>query len=530
MIQARMALLLNAHLPFVRHPEYPVFLEERWLFEALSETYLPLLRAFHRLEEDHVPFQLTMSFSPTLTAMLSDPLLQERYRQHLDLQLELAEKEMERNSNDSQASKLSKMYWLLYKQNQGDFNDVYQGNILRGFSYFLKKGHLELITTAATHAFLPLYQDYPEAVNAQIQTALESHHRAFGRVSRGIWLPECAYYPGLEHLLKRNKIDYFFASAHAVLNARDFPVRGVFAPLSLPNGVLAFPRDMHSSNSIWSHQEGYPSHPVYRDFYRDIGFDLEDDYLRPYMQGVDGRLATGFKYHAVTGKTDAKKLYDSELALGQVKEHACEFIADRVAHARQLDEAGMDRDPLIVCPFAAELFGHWWFEGTNWIEEFFRQLASSQAGLTLVTPSVVLPEAAEFQQTELSFSSWGSGGYAEAWLDGSNDWICRHAFQLVERMSELVERFPEVQGRKQRALNQAAREVLLAQASDWPLILKMGTTAEYAERRVKEHIANFTRIYESLSSNTMDTEWLTSLEKKDNLFPDLDYRVFRRHR
>ncbi|MEI8094078.1 MAG: 1,4-alpha-glucan branching protein domain-containing protein [Spirochaetales bacterium] len=523
-----MALLLNAHLPFVRHPEYEVFLEERWLFEALSETYLPLLRVFHRLEEDNIPFRLTMSFSPTLTAMLSDPLLQDRYRQHLELQLELAEKEMERTAGDPKAHRVAKMYRLLYKHNHGDFNEVYQGNVLRGFSYFLKKGHLELITTAATHAFLPIYQGYPEAVSAQIQTALESHQRAFGRVPRGIWLPECAYYPGLEHLLKRNKIDYFFASAHAVLNARDVPQRGAFAPLCLPNGVLAFPRDMRSTNAIWSHDEGYPSDASYRDFYRDIGFDLPMDYLKPYMAGVDGRLSTGFKYHAITGKTDQKVFYDPERAEARVKEHAANFVYNRLQHAQQLIDAGLDASPLFVCPFDAELFGHWWFEGCSWIEAFFRTLVTDGPELSLVTPGEVMPEAPDFQRTELSFSSWGSGGYAEVWLDGSNDWICRHTFQLVERMAELVDRFPDVQGRKQRALNQAAREVLLAQASDWPLILKMGTTVQYAERRVKEHIANFTKIYEALSANTMDTEWLTSLEKKDNLFPDLDYRIFRR--
>ncbi|HTH14057.1 MAG TPA: 1,4-alpha-glucan branching protein domain-containing protein, partial [Spirochaetia bacterium] len=163
-----------------------------------------------------------------------------------------------------------------------------------------------------------------------------------------------------------------------------------------------------------------------------------------------------------------------------------------------------------------------------WLDTFFRQAAQPGSSVRLVTPSDVLASGAEFQQTELAFSSWSSGGYAEGWLDGSNDWIYRHTFKAVERMVELVGRFPDVQGRKQRALNQAAREVLLSQASDWPLIIKSGTTVGYAERRVKEHIANFTRIYDSLSSNTMDTEWLTTLEKRNNLFPELDYRVFRK--
>jgi 1,4-alpha-glucan branching enzyme len=519
------ALVLNAHLPFVRHPEYPVFLEERWLFEALSETYLPLLRVFHKLEEDEVPFKLTMSFSPTLTAMLTDPLLQDRYRQYLDLQLELAERELVRTEGRAE-HKTAKVYRQMHKHNQGDFNEVYQGNILRGFSYFQKKGHLEILTSAATHAFLPLYQNHPEAVDAQLQVAADAHLRAFGKAPRGLWLPECAYFPGLEKALAARKFEYFFASSHAILNAKDFPRSGAFAPLSLGSGVLAFPRDMEGTNALWSPDRGYPSDPVYRDFYRDIGFDLDLDYLKPYMPGTDDRLATGFKYHAVTGPTDQKVLYDPDKAQARVKEHVQNFLYNRAQHAQRIADAGFEGVPLLVTPFDAELFGHWWFEGVSWIDSFFRQAVSS--GLNLVSPSDVLAQDRVFQPNELAFSSWAAGGYAEAWLDGSNDWIYRHTFKAVERMAELAGRFPDVQGRKQRALNQAAREVLLSQASDWPLIIKSGTTVGYAERRVKEHISNFTRIYESLSSNTMDTEWLTTLEKRDNLFPDLDYKVFQR--
>jgi 1,4-alpha-glucan branching enzyme len=520
------ALVLNAHLPFVRHPEYPVFLEERWLFEALSETYLPLLRVFHKLEEDGVPFRLTMSFSPTLTSMLTDSLLQDRYRQYLDLQLELAERELVRTEG-TPSHKTAKVYRQLHKHNLGDFHEVYQGNILRGFSYFQKKGHLEIITSAATHAFLPLYQNHPETIEAQLQIAAEVHTRAFGRPSRGVWLPECAYFPGLERTLRTHKFEYFFASAHAILNAKDFPRAGAFAPLALPGGVAAFPRDMESTNALWSPDRGYPADPVYRDFYRDIGFDLDLDYLKPYMPGSDDRLATGFKYHAVTGPTDQKVLYDPDRAQSRVKEHVQNFLYNRRQHAARIAEAGVAGPPLLVAPFDAELFGHWWFEGVSWLDSFFRQVADPANGVELVVPTQVIA-ASDLQQTELAFSSWAAGGYAEAWLDGSNDWIYRHTFKAVERMVELVGRFPDVQGRKQRALNQAAREVLLSQASDWPLIIKSGTTVGYAQRRVKEHIANFTRIYESLSSNTMDTEWLTTLEKRNNVFPDLDYRVFQR--
>jgi len=528
-MQADFALVLNAHLPFVRHPEYPVFLEERWLFEALSETYLPLLRVLHKLDEDKIPFRLTMSFSPTLTSMLMDPLLQDRYRQYLDLQLELAERELVRTEGQP-SHEVARQYRQLYKHNQGDFSEVYQGNVLRGFAYFQKKGCLELLTTAATHAFLPLYQNFPEAIEAQVRIAVESHQKAFGRAPRGVWLPECAYSPGLEFSLKRHKLDYFFSSAHALLNAREFPVKGVFAPVALDQGTVAFGRDMESTSAIWSSEHGYPSDPVYRDFYRDIGFDLEMDYLKPYLTGTDDRLATGFKYHAVTGATDQKVLYDPKLAAERADEHARNFIYNRGLQVQRLAAAGFTDSLMFTVPFDAELFGHWWFEGVIWLDRFFRHAAAADSSLSLVTPSEVLARGADLQKTELAFSSWAQGGYADAWMDGSNDWIYRHTFRAVDRMVELVERFPDVQGRKERALNQAAREVLLSQASDWPLIIRSGTTVGYAQRRVKEHLANFTQIYESLSANTMDTEWLTSLEKRNNIFPDLNYRIFQKYR
>lgn len=527
MKKANLALVLNAHLPFVRHPEYPVFFEENWLFEAISETYLPLLRVFHRLEEENIPFRLTMSFSPTLTAMLSDSLLQDRYRNHLELQLELADRELVRTAGMPEFHPQAKLYKDLLVKNLGDFNDVYQGNILRGFAYFQKKGGLELITTAATHPFLPLYQDYPENVQAQLQVALDTHYRHFGRLPKGIWIPECAYYPGLENLLKANKIDYFFTAAHAVLYARDLPKAGVYAPLALSNGVHAFPRDLASTNNVWSHDEGYPGDPAYRDFYRDIGFDLPLDYIGPYLQGGENRVMTGFKYYAVTGKTDQKVPYNFEAARKKVTEHAGNYLYNRLKQADKALSLGVEGVPLIVSPYDAELFGHWWFEGPLWIEEFFRQMARQDA-LGLLTPSDYLAGQPDCQVNQLSFSSWGTKGYAEVWLDGSNDWIYRHTHKLIERMMELVSRFPDESGRKERALNQAAREVLLSQASDWPLILQNGTTAQYAEKRLREHIHNFTRIYDSLSANDLDTEWLTALEKRNNVFPNLDYRIFKK--
>jgi len=524
-------LVLHAHLPYVRHPMYERFLEEMWLFEAISESYLPLLRVFNRLRDDGVKFRLTMSFSPTLASMLTDELLQNRYIKHLEMLLELAEKELARTASDSRFHPLAQMYKELFTQNMVDFTETYRRNILKGFRALEKEGFIEIVTTAATNAFLPLYENYPEAVEAQVHTAIISHGRIFGCDSPGFWLPDGGYYPGMERHLRANDIRYFYAAAHALLAADQKPRSGVYAPLVCPNGVAVFARDIPSSRAVWSAADGYPGDFSYREFYRDIGFDLPLDYVGPYIHEEAIRINTGFKYYAITGKSDDKKPYQPDEARRKAEEHAENFLYNRLKQVKKLSTL-MDRPPIIVSPYDAELFGHWWFEGPQWVEFLLRKLdvAASEGSLTMVTASDYLDRYPDNQVAQPSFSSWGNKGYAEVWLDGSNDWIYRHIHKAIDRMSELVKRFPDEQGLKRRVLNQAAREVMLSQASDWPFIMKMGTTVPYATKRVKEHIYNFNRIYENLSRNTVNTEWLTGIEKKNNIFPDIDYRIFAKER
>lgn len=526
MVKGYLVLMLHAHLPFVRHPEYPSFLEENWLFEAISETYLPLLRVFDRLDSDGVPFTITLSMSPTLVAMLQDPVLQDRYSSYLERHIELAEREVERLKREPQLRKLAEMYLNLYRHDLVDFQEKHERNILRGFDYYYKKGRIEMVGAAATHAYLPLYQQFPVNINAQLQVAIDSQESIFGKHPTGFWLPECGYYPGLEKHLHDNGIRYFFSAAHSILFAETRPPAGVYEPVLCPNGVAVFARDIASANMVWSSDEGYPGDFSYRDFYRDIGYDLPLDYIGPYIHDNNIRINTGLKYYAITGVTEEKAPYDPEVAGAKAREHAENFIYNQKKQIAKLGPL-MKQPPVITCPYDAELFGHWWFEGTIWLEEVIRQLAQTEGELELVTPTAFLKAYPPTTVVEPIYSSWGNNGYSEVWLDGSNDWIYRHTHTAIERMMELAERFPDDHGLKERALNQAAREVLLSQASDWPFIMRAGTTVTYATKRVREHILNFDRIYESLGRGNVGTEWLTKLEKKDNIFPQIDYRVFR---
>ncbi len=521
-------LVLHAHLPFVRHPEHHWFLEENWLFEAISETYLPLLRVMERLETDEIPFRLSISVSPTLSAMLRDELLQQRYLRHLELMCDLADRELERTRDDERFHKVARMYKRLFAENLSDFVEKYDHNVLKGFDYYSKRGKVELLTTAATHAYLPLYQQYPEAIKAQVQVAVDQHRKVFGKPPKGFWLPECGYFPGLEEELKDQGLRYFFSASHGILYGYTKPENGVYKPTRCPNGLAVFGRDVDSANAVWSSEEGYPGDPSYRDFYRDIGFDLPLDYIGEYIHEDGIRIHTGFKYHAITDKSDPnKRPYDPDEAARTVEAHAENFIYNQKKQLKKLGKI-MSEPPVITGPFDAELFGHWWFEGPQWIESVIRKLHAEDTGIEMLTGAEYLKQYTELQEVQPAFSSWGNKGYSEVWLDSSNDWIYRHLHKIVERMIDLVDRFPNESGLKRRFLEQAAREVLLSQASDWPFIMRAGTNVTYAVRRIKEHVKNFTTVYDSLSRGEVSTEWLTSVERRHNIFPDIDYRVFAR--
>jgi 1,4-alpha-glucan branching enzyme len=523
-----LALVLNAHLPFVRKPEYSNFLEERWLFEAMSETYLPLLRLFRKLETDGIPFRLSLVISPTLLSMMSDKMLMERYSVYLSTQLDLASEERRRTASDSVFSPLAQMYHTLYKKNKDDFEQLYGRDIVRAFDFFYKKGRLEVLTSGATHAFLPVYKDAPTAINAQIETAIVAHRSVFGKNPQGFWLPQLGWFPGLGDYLAAYNIKYTVVTTRGALLGTPVPTFGSFSPVKSPSGLTVFIRDAGATKAVWSETEGYPADPVYRDFYRDIGYDLDPSYIGKFLSDGLSPGYTGFKYWAVTGRTDQKRPYEPGQAAARAVEHAHAFLSDRKAAARSAAIWMKDRSPLIVCPYDAELFGHWWFEGPLFLEALFRAMNRSpdQDSLQFMTLGEYYKQYPDNPESEPEFSSWGEGGYAEVWLDGSNDWVHRHSHKLIERMTELVERFPNESGLRERILNQGAREVLLTMSSDWTLLLRSGKSSEFARKQIEESIYNFTRIYEMLCANTVDTEWITGLEKRNNLFPLINYRVF----
>lgn len=154
------SFVLHAHLPFIHHPESENYLEEQWLFEAISETYIPLLLNFQKLVEEKVDFRITMSMTPPLLNMLDNKLLQQRYIKYLKKHIELAKKETKRTTYDARTNELSYYYLDRYSNDLHVFHDIYHDNIIEGFKHFQDLGVLEIITCRSNSWLLSYFICY----------------------------------------------------------------------------------------------------------------------------------------------------------------------------------------------------------------------------------------------------------------------------------------------------------------------------------------------------------------------------------
>jgi 1,4-alpha-glucan branching enzyme len=522
--RATLSFVLNGHTPFIRHPEQLNPSQELWFFQSLSETYIPLLEVFDRLDRDLIPFRITFSLSPILCHMLTDEYLLQRYLDYTQRQIIFGVQELERARFEPELEARIKVFYDRILEKRALFSERYECNILRGFEYYQKKGRIEIISTAATHAFLPFYTAYPEAIQAQLETAIFIYKANFGKYPQGFWLPELGWKMELDSWLREYNISYTIVEPHALIYAQPKAKKGSFYPVRTPQGTIILGRDFYASEEIGELSRD----PSFRYNGRDQGFELPPEMLEPFLGFQGSRTSTGFKYWAAGDDGSGTAPYDPEKAREAAEHKAVLFLENRLLKLKTAEEL-MDEAVLSLCAFEADRFGRFWHEGPEFLESLFREGAKSDS-VQFLTPAEYLckQDSASFQTLAPEFSSWGTNGYAETCLDGSNDWIYRHAMKALERMVELVERFPNSSGLKERVLNQAAREILLVLSSDWPRMLYKQESADYARSRVEGFLRNFTTIYEALGSNYISTERLTNFEKRNNIFPNLNYRVFRR--
>jgi len=527
-----LALVLHAHLPFVRHPEHSRFLEEHWLFEAITDCYLPLLEVLFSLPPRPSGPYLTLSLSPTLVAMLDDTLLRGRFVDYLGRRVRLCEAEARRRRGQPRLLALADGYRERLDRLAGLYARQLDGNLVAAFATLERAGAVELVTTAATHGYLPLLRTQPAAVRAQLGVAQDAFEVAFGHPSAGLWSPECGWYDGLETEIAAAGFRYTIVDAHGLAGALPTPAHGLLAPVLAPtdgSGVAVFGRDPASAAEVWSSDQGYPGHPDYREYHSDLGFTLDraqlDDFLPPGIKAAP----TGVKYHRITGGAGPKGLYDPVVAARQALHDGQRFLSRRRDALADVPEAAAP--PVLVCAYDAELFGHWWYEGPGFLAAVLS--GAKDAGLETISLGGYLERHGTAQVARPATSSWGQHGYNAAWLTRETGWVYPLLHAAAGDLAGLVASHlsglspAQDRGRQGRLLRQAARSLLLAQASDWPFCIARGTAADYAARRLRDGLARFRLLAAAARGGPLESGRLEALETMDNIFPELDLARFR---
>ena len=524
------ALVLHSHLPYVRGAgRWPH--GEEWVHEAILGTYLPLLVLLHDLRAEGVAYRITIGITPTLLEQLADPDICTRFLAYADDQIRRAELDAWDFgvAGASARQVVAEFYRATYTRLKQAFIHRFGRDLVRAFADLARTGEVEILTSAATHGYLPLLD--PRSVEAQLRVGLASTKRLTGVEPTGIWLPECAYTPGLERALERHGFTHFFTDAAlmrgrevgraakpyrskraerlsgagakvAVLDENDpliDPTVDVLRPyLVADSAVAAVSRHPEISGQVWSAAQGYPGDPFYREFHR------KDD-------------RSGLRYWRVTDTTvdlGNKAEYVVAMAGERVREHARHFAAsirDELAAHR----ATTGRDGMLVTTFDSELFGHWWFEGIDWLALVLRELgdiATTVAGRLEAHP----PR----ERIALAEGSWGKNNDHATWLAPQTQWMWDGIRSAAPRVRVLADDPPRDAFRK-RAADQALRELLLLESSDWPFLVTTGQAGDYAAERFRSHAQRLQRCLDLAARGTgNDQVELLSLERSDNPFPD----------
>jgi len=556
--QGAFTFVLHSHLPYARQAGMWPHGEE-WVHEAIAETYVPLWSALYDLADEGVDYKITVSVTPILAEQLADPLIIEHYLTYAEERAAWAAADISRfeEAGDEELKALAVYFHHWYSRNLTAFRDRFNGDLLGSLKKLQDRGLVEISTSAATHGYLPLLAR-DSSIYGQIQTGVDAYVRHFGRRPKAIWLPECAYRPayienedgqevrrpGLESFLAAQGIRVFFTETHTVEGGQPVgkaagEAMGVYGAVSrryvvntkakeqmepgttyrsywvgdAPGEVAVLGRNNRTGQQVWSGAFGYPGDAWYREFHRKDG-------------------VSGMQYWRVGGPDvdlGRKPPYNPERAEERVRDHARHFVGLVDELVRNYHQSTGEYG-IIASNYDTELFGHWWFEGVDWLREVLRGLSELDT-VDLTTASRFVEEHSPEDVMNLPESSWGMGGNHFTWMNVDTEWMWEPIHAAESRMEALVDGNPTAEGERLELLNQAARELLLLQSSDWPFLVTTGQAKEYATQRFTEHVDRFNSLADIAGRGdplTADErEMLAALTERDNPFPGIDYRVFR---
>ncbi len=538
MAQKKFVLILNTSQEYIKHTGEEAVLyagEQSLLFESISNVYIPLVRMLEKFEAEKVPCKISLVLTPSLCTLLEDSEIQTQYIGWLDKKIEFGKKEIERAGSDGKL--LAAVKFCLEKAESDKLAfENYGRRLVKKIAEFKKKGFVEILATCATDIFLPFYNDMPEIMSAQVEAGIFAYRSFFGEVPDGFWLPELGYYDGVEKVLRAYGINYTILDAHSFLFSEIEPKKGIFSSARFANALVAFGRDGFSDKEIMG-AEGYSANPVYRSENRDVIFSLPAEDIESFVKKGTSRYSIGYKYWNKGGDSESvvenlcetENVYSAEEANVQVLKDAEDFVSKKVEKLGQAEKLLPDeKDVSLVVTVNISRLGEKWFEGIEWIEQVCRKISSTEVQLEF--PKNLAKNPFELQRIQPYYGSSSGVGYGEDLLSRKNNWMMKFVRKASERMVDLSERFPSDTGLKARLLNLGAKELMFAQSSGWAKMIQNGVFPEYAEMRFKQSINDFTAVFDALGSNTVSTEWLTTLEEKHQIFPWINYRIFSRKR
>ncbi len=538
-------LALHSHLPWVlNHGRWPHGSD--WLTEAALETYLPLLKQLRQLESDGIASPVTIGFTPVLANQLVSPTFQAEMEVYLEERRTAAQEDAAPGQAAAPHLRQAVEFWGERFEQMRTLWRAIDGDVVGAFRALEAAGRIEIMGSAATHGFLPLL-GRDESIRLQLAVGIREHERLFGRAPRGCWLPECAYRPrgpwapwpggwraplrrGIDEHLADAGYAYFFVDAHLVTGgdplevSSDGELLGLAADSPRSEGtsgrspysaygvlssgrarISAFVRDPVASRQVWSRHGGYPGDSAYLEFHK---------------QRWPGGLRL-WRVSAPGSDLGQKEAYEPAAAQEQAEEHATHFAGLLAEIASSLSRR---RHPVLAVPFDTELFGHWWSEGPEFLAQAYRQL-SHQSRIAPVTASAHLAEHPPRSGLRLPEGSWGGKGDFSMWLNPEVVWTWERLWPLED---EFWNAAPDAlaDAAWHPVLEQAARELLLAQASDWQFIISTGAAADYGERRFREHCARAERLVAALRQLQPDDLARARLEaeegrQRDDCFPVL---------
>lgn len=537
-------LVFHSHIPYTKKAGKWPFGEE-WLYEAMAETYIPILDILAGLNESA---RVCVSISPVLMEQLRDSYMNEGFEEYLGQRLAAASADVSRfaATSDYRLKKLAEGYVDYYEKVKDAYIRVWNRDLLGAFKSLQDQGRIEVITSAATHAYLPLMGD-EASVRLQLLVGRETYKAYMGREPAGIWLPECGYRPrggkdphggtlrpGIEQHLKELGIHYFLVDSHAIEGGAPLGIyssrlahsfqhadaensahtgRSTFRPYYVEDsGVAVFGRDRRTGSQVWSSEWGYPGDGSYREFHK------RDE-------------KSGFRYWRVTNRLtglDRKELYDPDQAMARVFEQSTHFVC-LVRNLLSSFAASSKTPGILVAPYDIEFFGHWWHEGPQWLRQVLTKLAEIPE-VEVSTPSAYLSKYPPTEAVRLRESSWGVGGKHYAWMNEATASLWQELFAAESRLACVIEQCRNSSAfdtRMARLINQGIRELMLMQSSDWPFLITTGQAADYARSRFAEHKDRLEKVLtaaEALAGGCCDqrVDELEEIEQIDSLFSGLE--------